>query len=850
MLIILFLTLVSSVNNQSTYFALANDPVKLNLFAGSPSVLADNGTYQCIFVQLQDSNGKVARALQNITIGLSSSLTVVGIVDSSITILKDETFASANFTSTFYPGTTTISASATGFATVSSTITTVGPMPATIAIYGFPSTLPADGNSYPAIMVQLQDSTGSPARAPHGGVIVALTCSNTTVGTVTQSATILEGETYTIANFSTTTRAQTDAKILTATVTAVSQGYSSSQVTITTTPIALNPTKLKIFTGPSKVLADQNSYKQIAIQLQNATGFVAQRLEDTIINIASSDSSICQIDSLKILAGQNYALATLNTTYKAGNTNITAVANDFPLTYQIISTCGFIASKLAIYCLPSSLPSDGNVYQTIQVQLQDNLGRPAKSAGAETNVKLFSSQPTVGTVNSILTIPLGKSTAFGNLTLTYTPGNTTITAQVSGYTTGQTTLSTYLIDSYTLSASADLNGAITPNGTIYAMLGTSQRFNITAKTGYHISDVNVDNQSQGLTSSYIFNNITQAHAIFANFAINQYTLNVTQTSNGVIVPETSVIDYGDTPTITITPNEGYYINTITANNQSIPVVSSSGQTYQFGPVTANSSLTATFAIRKFTIEVIRTENGTVTPRTTTVNYNDSQTFTITPDTGCHIVDVRVNKKSIGPVSFYIAQNIQSDTIISATFAPNPAPTPTSIPDPTPMPTPATQTSTINAKNEKGVKINLSISGNITSQQITNVTIASNKSSRTITISFTVSGEQGDIGLGNFTIPKNTVDFGTSPTIYIDDSKAENQGYSQDDSNYYVWFTTHFSSRDVSIVFSSTVSNSELLSQINIYVVSGVVFVLVIVSGIVIYKKRYDLQSKFENIKIF
>jgi hypothetical protein len=837
------------VDNQSTNFALANDPAKLCLFAGSPSVLADNSSYQCIFVQLQDSNGKVARALQDITIGLSSSLTIVGTVDSSITISKGETFASANFTSTFYPGTTTISASATGFATVLSIITTVGPMPSTIAIYGFPATLPSDGNSYPAIMVQLQDSTGLPARAPRD-VQLALTSSNTTIGTVSQSVTIHEGESYAVANFSTTTKAQTEAKILNATVTAVSQGYSSNQVTITTTPVALNATKLKIFTGPSKVLADQNSYKQIAVQLQNATGFVALGSEDTIINIASSDSSICQIESVKILKGQNYALATLNTTFKAGNANITAVANDFPLTYQIISTSGFIASKLAIYCLPTSLPSDGNTFQTIQVQLQDSLGRPAKSAGAEANVKLFSSQPTVAAVNSMLTIPLGKSTASGNLTLTYTPGNTTITAQASGYTTGQATLSAYLIDSFAISASAGLNGAIAPNGTIFAMLGTSQRFNITAKTGYHISDIKIDNQSQGSNSSYTFSIITQAHTIFANFTINQYNQNITQTSNGEIAPETSVIDYGDTPTFTITPKEGYYITSITANGQPIPVVSSSGQTYQFGPVTANSSLSATFAIRQFTIEVAQNENGTITPKTTTVNYNESQTFSITPNSGFHIDDVRVNGKSIGPVSSYVAQNIQSAITISAIFAPNPAPTATPTPNPTPTPTPSTQTSTFNITNEEGAKINFSISGNMTSQQITNVSLTPNKSSETIAISFTLSGEQGDTGFGNFTIPKSVVDFATSPTIYIDGSIAVDQGYSQDESNYYVWFTTHFSSHDVSIVFSSPVSKSELLSQTTIYIVSCVIIISAIVSGIVIYKKRYELQSKFENFKIF
>src|SRR5665647_199463 len=194
-LMILVLSGAFSVNNQNTSSATTSDPAKLNIFTGSPAVLADNSTNKCIFVQLQDSSGKIARATQDITIGLSSSVTNIGTVESSITIFKGDTFASADFTSTFNPGTTTISASATGYSTVIASVTTVGPIPSIVAVYGFPSTLPADAVSYSAIMVQLQDSSGSPARAPQGGVQVSLTCSDTTVGAVTPSTTILEGET-------------------------------------------------------------------------------------------------------------------------------------------------------------------------------------------------------------------------------------------------------------------------------------------------------------------------------------------------------------------------------------------------------------------------------------------------------------------------------------------------------------------------------------------------------------------------------------------------------------------------------------------------------------------------------
>src|SRR5674476_728711 len=160
---ILILTSAFLIFNQNTSVASTIDHAKLNIFAGPLNVLADNNTYRCIFVQLQDSTGQPARALQDTTISLSSSLTNIGTIDSTTTILKGTTYASANFNTTFSPGTTSISASATGFTTVQTTMTTIGPIPSAIAVYGFPSTLPADGNTYAALMLQLQDSGGNPA---------------------------------------------------------------------------------------------------------------------------------------------------------------------------------------------------------------------------------------------------------------------------------------------------------------------------------------------------------------------------------------------------------------------------------------------------------------------------------------------------------------------------------------------------------------------------------------------------------------------------------------------------------------------------------------------------------------
>ena len=61
-------------------------------------------------------------------------------------------------------------------------------------------------------------------------------------------------------------------------------------------------------------------------------------------------------------------------------------------------------------------------------------------------MNLFSSQPTVGTVNSSLTIHFGQTQATGTFSATNNPGPTTITAQASDYSTGKATITTYLID--------------------------------------------------------------------------------------------------------------------------------------------------------------------------------------------------------------------------------------------------------------------------------------------------------------------------------------------------------------------------------------------------------------------
>jgi len=157
--------------------------------------------------------------------------------------------------------------------------------------------------------------------------------------------------------------------------------------------------------------------------------------------------------------------------------------------------------------------------------------------------------------------------------------------------------------------------------------------------------------------------------------------------------------------------------------------------------------------------------------------------------------------------------------------------------------------TVPATTDSGATVELAISGNITSSQMSNVTITTNPSNTTTTVYFTVTGENGTAGFSNVTIPKSAVPFGTTPTIYIDGKPASNQGFTQDSNNYYVWYTTHFSTHQISIVFITTAfphspkAQSSLLQEViyGVAVAAVIVSIVVVALVLIIKGKRVKLD---------
>jgi hypothetical protein len=140
---------------------------------------------------------------------------------------------------------------------------------------------------------------------------------------------------------------------------------------------------------------------------------------------------------------------------------------------------------------------------------------------------------------------------------------------------------------------------------------------------------------------------------------------------------------------------------------------------------------------------------------------------------------------------------------TSTTAPTSSSTPKATPNPTskPSPSPTPLETFVKAKIDNVATVNLAISGNVTSAQMSNATITTNHSANSTVVSIIVTGESGATGFSNLTIPKTAIPYGTNPVVFIDGQQAANQGYAQDPENFYVWYTTQFSTHLIKIQFT-------------------------------------------------
>ena len=420
------------------------EPKQIRLYVSPPRLPADNRTYEAVFIQLLGSTGLPARAPRDIEVALSSSDASVIRVEGRVIVKAGETYAIAKVSTTYTAGSATITAAATGLGSASATASTVSLMPTRVVAYALPSTLPADGRRHMALIIQLQDSSGNPVKAPAGGLNVSLYSSNNSICAVDPYVVINEGESYAVASL-------IPGATGSATITPMASGIASSGVTVRVQePSNQKPAKIKFYTLPSKLPADGRHHRIIAIQLLDAQGRIVRAEFDVKITLSSSNIEVGAVNETVVIgAGETYVIAEFKATFRQGTTKIIAVAPDLQMDQATITTFSLLPAKIVSYCALPSIPADGRRHRVLVLQLQDQRGLPAAdSRGIE--VTLTSSNEHVASVNRTVFIPAKASCVLVDVRSGCIAGSAYITAQATGLSSSQVQVATKLIDSFSL----------------------------------------------------------------------------------------------------------------------------------------------------------------------------------------------------------------------------------------------------------------------------------------------------------------------------------------------------------------------------------------------------------------
>ncbi len=208
------------------------------------------------------------------------------------------------------------------------------------------------------------------------------------------------------------------------------------------------------------------------------------------------------------------------------------------------------------------------------------------------------------------------------------------------------------------------NGTISPSGAQTVNYNTQATFTVTPSTGYTAS---VGGTCGGtlVGTTYTTSAVTANCTVIASFTINTYTVTPSVSgSNGTITPTTQqIVNYGATPSFTVTPNAGYVASVGGSCGGTL-----SGTTYTTNPVSANCTVIASFALNTYTLTYTAGANGSISgtsPQTVSMGANGTP-VTAVPNTGYYFVQWSDGSTANPRTDMDVTASIS----VTATFAPD------------------------------------------------------------------------------------------------------------------------------------------------------------------------------------
>jgi len=428
---LLFLTLLSDKVTAQTEPSDTENQYMLDLKLPMPYVPADSKTYPLV-VQIVNKDGQPRFLTKDIVITLSSSNPTIGYTESTLLLKAGQSSTLTTFTSTFNIGCTNITASASGLASSTITVRTVGVSgaPTKLAAYILPNKVLAKNGTEAMVVVELQDGNGLPARATED-LIISLSSSVTSVGVVDPKIIVRRNSTFAIACFYPTDQPGSTK------ITVSASGLQSTTLEVET--LSYNPNKLILCLLPN--ILPKQSKGMVIVQIQDSRGRPITATSDIKVILTSSNTSIAALETnfLTIQKGMNYGKAYLTTGNLSASAIIYAAAQGYvsaEATIQVMETEIAKSGTLQIFSVPTLL-ADGRQHTIVSaIMMNSNLTSLVRPP-YPLKIYFSSSNTRVGEVSE--EVRTSKEYAYAEFT-SLTAGCTTISALADNFNAAQTTI--------------------------------------------------------------------------------------------------------------------------------------------------------------------------------------------------------------------------------------------------------------------------------------------------------------------------------------------------------------------------------------------------------------------------
>ena len=347
-----------------------------------------------------------------------------------------------------------------------------------------------------------------------------------------------------------------------------------------------------------------------------------------------------------------------------------SVKYDSSLKYTITPNAGFVLDTLFV---------NGIKVDSISSYTFDSV-RINKTITAIFKIKTFTITSSAGTGGMITPVGSNIVKYDSSLKYTITPNagfvldtlfvNGLKVDSISSYTfdtvtINKTIFAKFKVQTFTITATAGAGGNINPSGTNIVKYDSSIKYTITPNAGFVIDTLFVNGNKVDSISSYTFDSVKENKTIFAKFKVKTFTITATAGAGGSISPiGTSIVKYDSSLKYTITPNAGFVLDTLFVNGNKVDSISS----YTFDTVTINKTIFAKFKVQTFTITATAGAGGSISPiGTSSVKYDSSLKYTITPNAGFVLDTLFVNGNKVDSISSYNFDTVRINKTIFAKF---------------------------------------------------------------------------------------------------------------------------------------------------------------------------------------